>query len=232
MSFFPWAREPTGTEVSLPWGQQPTVLTQTRVRKPMPCPSSCSTVGNSAKVLSAWEPGWMPYQNRVPGETHPVSTLLLNFAEISLSVLLILALRRASSRLAGYQVLARNGPAALLSEKKVGPALPSTPLPPPQGASGAKFAPTWMTSLLLSRAPHSEAAVWNRIRRCAPRVVPGLPPSGLFGVGSLKPSPGPSRFTITTTAADTGTLMAVARAHSSGVSWRFMAALRPVVRRR
>ncbi len=41
------------------------------------------------------------------------------------------------------------------------------------------------------------AAYWNAMRRCWPIVVPGLPPTGTAGVGSLKPSLGPSMLTMT-----------------------------------
>src|SRR5688572_10315075 len=41
-------------------------------------------------------------------------------------------------------------------------------------------------------------AAWlNAISRCSPRVVPVLPPTGAAGVGSLKPTPGALRLTMT-----------------------------------
>jgi hypothetical protein len=39
------------------------------------------------------------------------------------------------------------------------------------------------------------AAYSKTFRRCWPSVVPLLPPTGAVGVGSLKPSPGPSVLT-------------------------------------
>src|SRR5687768_15790860 len=40
------------------------------------------------------------------------------------------------------------------------------------------------------------------MRRCSPMVVPGLPPAGSAGVRSLRPWPGGSALTGTTSAAD------------------------------
>src|ERR1700752_5294662 len=84
----------------------------------------------------------------------------------------------------------------------VGPALPRTPLDASQGVSGPnwEFTRTW--TLLLSRLPQILAAVWNTNSRCAPTGVPGLPPAGAAGVGSLNPSPAPSAFTIVIVAAE------------------------------
>src|SRR6185503_15864472 len=45
--------------------------------------------------------------------------------------------------------------------------------------------------------PQMFAACVKQFRRCAPIVVPGLPPTGAAGVASLKPSPAPSRLMIT-----------------------------------
>src|SRR5262245_55656696 len=70
------------------------------------------------------------------------------------------------------------------------PAAPST-----LGPSGSKLAWIVISALLSSDAPHRSAANWNAIRRCCPFVVPGLPPTGAAGVGSLKPSFGPSALT-------------------------------------
>src|SRR5688572_7209335 len=52
-------------------------------------------------------------------------------------------------------------------------------------------------TLLSSRAAQMLAACWKAIRRCSPRVVPVLPPTGETGVGSLKPTPGALTLTIT-----------------------------------
>ena len=41
-----------------------------------------------------------------------------------------------------------------------------------------------------SAASQMSAARSKTLRRCCPRVVPGLPPTGAAGVGSLNPSPG------------------------------------------
>jgi hypothetical protein len=62
---------------------------------------------------------------------------------------------------------------------------------------GSKFARIVIVTLLSMIWPHRFAAYWNALRRCCPTVVPGLPPTGVAGVGSLKPSPGPSLFRIT-----------------------------------
>src|SRR5262249_57633480 len=66
---------------------------------------------------------------------------------------------------------------------------------------GSKAAETVMVAEVDSSEPQMLAAAWNALSRCAPRVVPGLPPTGATGVGSLNPSPGPSTL-VTTTVAD------------------------------
>src|SRR5205823_15003502 len=45
--------------------------------------------------------------------------------------------------------------------------------------------------------PQMLAACWKQLSRCCPTVVPGLPPTGAAAVGSLKPSPAPSRLMMT-----------------------------------
>src|SRR5882672_12327210 len=87
----------------------------------------------------------------------------------------------------------------------VGPALPRTPLDASQGVSGPNCAFTRTTTLLLSRVPQMFAAVWKTKSRCAPTVVPGFPPTGEAGAGSLNPSPAPSALTIVMVAAWAGT---------------------------
>ncbi len=49
--------------------------------------------------------------------------------------------------------------------------------------------------------PQTSAAYWKAMRRCWPTVVPGLPPTGAAGVGSLKPSLAPSTLTMVMVAA-------------------------------
>src|SRR5689334_23873603 len=55
---------------------------------------------------------------------------------------------------------------------------------------------TGVQTCALPISPQRLAANWNAISRCCPIVLPLLRPIGLAGVGSLKPSPGPSVFTI------------------------------------
>src|SRR3954451_17854062 len=60
--------------------------------------------------------------------------------------------------------------------------------------------------------PQTLAAYWKAISRCWPTVVPGLPPAGAAGVGSLKPTPGALVLTMTMLAvAKAGTLPARSR---------------------
>src|SRR5512135_3319324 len=58
-----------------------------------------------------------------------------------------------------------------------------------------------MGTSLGSSAPQMRAASWKTMRRWAPTVVPVLPPTGVAGVGSLKPTPAASVTTIWTSAA-------------------------------
>ena len=96
---------------------------------------------------------------------------------------------------AGYQVLA-NGTLAKSRCAVFGPAAPSTPPLALQGLSGSKL--DWMRIVwVLSRKAAQMPAAWlNTLSRCAPSVVPGLPPSGLRAAVELKPSLAPSAFTM------------------------------------
>src|SRR5664279_1596265 len=61
-----------------------------------------------------------------------------------------------------------------------------------------------MSTLLGRRPPQMRAASWKTMRRWAPIVVPVLPPTGVAGVASLKPTPAPSVTTTTRFAAGAG----------------------------
>src|SRR5262245_487359 len=61
--------------------------------------------------------------------------------------------------------------------------------------SASKLAWIRISTLLSSVAPQISAANWKALRRCSPTVFPLFCPTGLAGVGSLKPSLGPSTFT-------------------------------------
>jgi hypothetical protein len=80
--------------------------------------------------------------------------------------------------------------------------LPSTAVVEVQ-VSGSKFESTLIRTELGRIEPQTDAAWLNTLSRCAPRVVPGLPPIGGTTVGSLKPSPAPSLLTIWIVAAET-----------------------------
>ncbi|VXB00192.1 hypothetical protein MASSI9I_10238 [Massilia sp. 9I] len=86
-------------------------------------------------------------------------------------------------------------------------------------ASGTKAAPMRMGTLLSSVLPQMLAACWKAIRRCWPRVVPVLPPTGVAGVGSLKPSPGAFWLTMVMVAA-AWTALAPASAKASAAATR------------
>ena len=76
-----------------------------------------------------------------------------------------------------------------------GRAAPSVPEVASQ-VRGSKVAWTRISTGESSSAPQIAAARWKAIRRCCPTVVPVLPPTGVAGVASLKPSVGPSALTI------------------------------------
>src|SRR5262245_34758659 len=84
---------------------------------------------------------------------------------------------------AGYQVFATSAPANP-EWFDAAPALPSTALCASQ-ARGLNAAVTRISTGLGRSAPQIAAAVWKTKRRCAPRVTPGLPPTGATGVASL-----------------------------------------------
>ena len=60
---------------------------------------------------------------------------------------------------------------------------------------------TRIVTLLCNVAPQRLAAYWNALRRCWPSVVPEFPPTGARAVGSLKPTPAASLFTMVKVAA-------------------------------
>src|SRR5512143_3485967 len=78
----------------------------------------------------------------------------------------------------------------------LGPAKPSSAPPPPHGVRGSKLLSASITTLLERTLSQRLAASLKAFRRSAPSVVPGFPPSGNRGVGSLKPSPAPSTLLI------------------------------------
>ena len=90
----------------------------------------------------------------------------------------------------GYQVLATRAPGKSRNTLLV-PAWPNTAELGRQ-VRGLKLLPTWIVTLLCSAAPQMLAANWKELRRCWPKVVPALPPTGARGDGSLNPSPAPS----------------------------------------
>src|SRR6185436_19275542 len=90
------------------------------------------------------------------------------------------------------------------------PADPSTPLVDVQ-ASGLKLASTWIGTSEFRRLPQMSATTPKTIWRCSPSVVPGLPPIGATGVGSLKPTLAASRFHSTNDAACASVTLPAAR---------------------
>src|SRR5262245_4298315 len=84
----------------------------------------------------------------------------------------------------------------LLAWMKMVPALPSVAAVALH-ASGSNEDRMVMVTLLSSVAPQMSAANWKAFRRCCPSVVPGLPPTGATGVGSLKPTPAGLMLTMT-----------------------------------
>src|SRR6185369_5259336 len=85
------------------------------------------------------------------------------------------------------------------------PAEPSTALVALQ-LKLSMVASTLIVTVLVSSAAQRFAAYVNAFRRCAPSVVPALPPTGAAAVASLKPSPAPSLLmTVIVAAPTTGT---------------------------
>src|SRR5262245_2212946 len=106
---------------------------------------------------------------------------------------------RALAKAEGYQVLATGAPA---KSRKAATA-PAEPSVADVGVqlSASKLAPTRIGTVLEILAPQISATRWKTFRRCCPTVVPVLPPTGVAAVGSLNPSPAPSRLMIVIVAA-------------------------------
>src|SRR5205823_2841175 len=111
--------------------------------------------------------------------------LMLNRARISVVALSRSRPTNALARAAGYQVFGTRAPAKSRHMVRG-----------PEAANAAELASqlracqvtSTVTVGMLSRvAPHLLAAAWSAISLCSPNVVPGLPPTGLTGVGSLSP---------------------------------------------
>ena len=81
-------------------------------------------------------------------------------------------------------------------------------------ASGENCAPRKIGTSLCNSAPQLCAATAKTLRRCSPRVVPGLPPTGATAVVSLSPTPGPSRLLIRISVAGNGVITIPAAASS------------------
>src|SRR5262249_16385485 len=86
-----------------------------------------------------------------------------------------------------YQVPG-NGAPVKSRKTSVGPALPKTAEAAVQ-VRGSKVERIRVVGRLFRVEAEMLAANWNALRRCWPSVVPGLPPTGATGVGSLKPTP-------------------------------------------
>ncbi len=99
----------------------------------------------------------------------------------------------------GYQVL-RSSACGKLPKTWIVDAAPSVPV---VAAQGRDWKADWMLIVTgLSRIPpQRSAAYWKAMSRCWPTVVPELPPTGVAGVGSLKPAPGMLVLTMTISAA-------------------------------
>src|SRR5689334_21695993 len=93
-----------------------------------------------------------------------------------------------------YQVFGCGAPGKF-AQKPSAPVEPSVPDVGEQ-VSGIIRASMLIGTALSKSAAQIDAAYWKAIIRCWPSVVPGLPPIGAFGVGSLKPTPGALMFTM------------------------------------
>ncbi len=129
-----------------------------------------------------------------------LSTLELNWAEMSLVEGARSVPASLFARAIEYHVFAMGAPVKSES-MEIAPALPRTPPVASQGVKGSKLAWTRIVTVLGKIVPQMLQAVRKTFRRCSPRVVPGLPPTGAAGVVSLKPSPVLSRLIRTKLAA-------------------------------
>src|SRR5215203_132162 len=94
----------------------------------------------------------------------------------------------------GYHVVA-NSAFGKLRKSCCVPALPSTALVASHGRA-LNWDDTWIVTFDDRMLPQMFAAAWKTNNRWAPRVMPGLPPTGWTGVASLKPSFTPSELTM------------------------------------
>ena len=108
---------------------------------------------------------------------------------------------RALARATGYHVAGRRAPVKSRNAL-IAPAAPRS-APVALHGSGSNVALTRIGTALERSPAQMSAARWKAMSRCWPRVVPGFPPTGATGVGSLKPSPGLSLLITVMTAAST-----------------------------
>jgi hypothetical protein len=154
----------------------------------------------------------------VRGNEQVVPIELLNVAVMSLEADWSLPASLLASA-CGYQVFATGAPGKSRCTVAA-PAWPSVALDESQ-ESGSIWAPTRIVTVLASFAPQMSAAYWKAASRCAPSVVALLLPTAATTVGSLKPSPAPSRFTTVTTAASSRRAhVSAAKSASRRIRWR------------
>src|SRR5579863_1360405 len=125
--------------------------------------------------------------------------MLLNWVSMSGVVGARSVPARALARACGYQV-AGNGADGKSRWTLAAPVLART-ADAAVHDSGTISALTWIGTTLDSCAPQIAAACANTASRAAPSVLALFPPTGVKGVGSLRPCPAGSTSSITSVAA-------------------------------
>src|SRR5713101_5555804 len=118
----------------------------------------------------------------------------LKFARMSSALRTRSLPARLLPRATAYQVEGNSAPGKSLTIW-VGPADPRTAVVASHWRA-VKLAWIRISTGVSSRWAQISAAAWNAISRCWPIVVPGFPPTGAAGVGSLKPTRGSLALTI------------------------------------
>src|SRR5262245_15240118 len=144
----------------------------------------------------------IPYHQLVEPRQVALSTSLLKTAPMSGFDVSRSAPYREFATACTYHVEASGAP--LKSRiTEVGPALPRTAEEAVQNWESI-LAAIWIGTVDLRIPPQYSSAARNTFSRCCPRVVPRLPNTGATKVGSLKPSPAPSRFRMLTVTSAAG----------------------------
>src|SRR5258705_13209436 len=166
-----------------------------KVWKPRPWANSCKSTATKS-TLTPWFPSNPRYQP-IPSKHPGFPKSILNRAIISAVPPFRSVPESLLARAAPYQVPPNAAPGKSLSIDMA----PDEARTAEVGSQGRSELSTQLALIVIEGplfkvAPQTFAANWKALSRCCPNVPPPFPPIAATGVGSLKPTPGPSPLWI------------------------------------